>query len=44
MSKAEKSSRKLSLIIISVILVVWLYSLWADRVTPMTGIARVHSY
>ncbi|CAM4457958.1 HlyD family secretion protein [Vibrio agarivorans] len=44
MSKAEKSSRKLSTIIISVIIVIWLYSLWADRVTPMTGIARVHSY
>lgn len=44
MSKAENSSRKLSLIIISIILIVWLYSLWADRVTPMTGIARVHSY
>ncbi|MGR5118127.1 HlyD family secretion protein [Vibrio astriarenae] len=44
MSKAEKSSRKLSTIIITVIIVIWLYSLWADRVTPMTGIARVHSY
>ncbi|GAA0787162.1 MULTISPECIES: HlyD family secretion protein [Pseudomonadati] len=44
MSAAEKSSRKLSFYIIGVILFVWLYSLWADRVTPMTGEARVHSY
>ncbi|WP_076539278.1 HlyD family secretion protein [Shewanella sp. UCD-KL21] len=44
MSAAEKSSRKLSFYIIGVILFVWLYSLWADRVTPMTGDARVHSY
>ncbi|PMH41381.1 multidrug transporter [Vibrio sp. 10N.286.49.B3] len=44
MSAAEKSSRKLSFYIIGLILAVWLYSLWADRVTPMTGEARVHSY
>ncbi|WP_394244599.1 HlyD family secretion protein [Vibrio astriarenae] len=44
MSKVEKSSRKLSSIIIAIIVCIWLYSLWADRVTPMTGIARVHSY
>ncbi|WP_407330761.1 HlyD family secretion protein [Enterovibrio sp. 27052020O] len=44
MSAAEKSSRKLSFYIIGVILVVWLYSLWSDRVTPMTGNARVHAY
>ncbi|MFS1437169.1 HlyD family secretion protein [Shewanella sp. 10N.286.48.A6] len=44
MSSAEKSSRKLSFYIIGVILFVWIYSLWADRVTPMTGDARVHSY
>ncbi|MCL1065817.1 HlyD family secretion protein [Shewanella olleyana] len=44
MSAAEKSSRKLSFIIIGLVLFVWLYSLWADRVTPMTGDARVHSY
>ncbi|WP_146458288.1 HlyD family secretion protein [Vibrio splendidus] len=44
MSEAVNSSRKLSLYIISAILVVWFYSLWADRVTPITGHARVHSY
>lgn len=44
MSAAEKSSRKLSFYIIGVILAIWLYSLWADRVTPMTGEARIHSY
>ncbi|QIR14967.1 HlyD family secretion protein [Shewanella aestuarii] len=44
MSAAEKSSRKLSFYIIGIILAIWLYSLWADRVTPMTGEARVHSY
>ncbi|MCT7942022.1 MULTISPECIES: HlyD family secretion protein [Shewanella] len=44
MSAAEKSSRKLSFYIIGVILFIWLYSLWADRVTPMTAEARVHSY
>lgn len=44
MSKAEKSSRKLSYFIIGLILTIWLYSLWADRVTPITGVARVHSY
>ncbi|MGE6648961.1 HlyD family secretion protein [Shewanella colwelliana] len=44
MSAAEKSSRKMSFYIIGLILVVWLYSLWADRVTPMTGEARVHAY
>lgn len=44
MSAAEKSSRKLSFYIIGIVLFVWLYSLWADRVTPMTGNARVHSY
>ncbi|GLS89499.1 transporter [Psychromonas marina] len=44
MSAAETSSRKLSFYIITVVLAVWLYSLWADRVTPMTGDARVHSY
>ncbi|WP_395193714.1 hypothetical protein [Vibrio diabolicus] len=44
MSKAESSSRKLSFIIIGLVFVVWLYSLWADRVTPITGTARIHSY
>ena len=44
MSAAEKSSRKLSFYIITAVLAVWLYSLWADRVTPMTGDARIHSY
>ncbi|WP_427979086.1 HlyD family secretion protein [Agarivorans sp.] len=44
MSKAEQSSRKLSFIIIGIVLFIWLYSLWADRVTPITGNARVHSY
>lgn len=44
MSAAEKSSRKMSFYIIGLIVGVWLYSLWADRVTPMTGEARVHSY
>lgn len=44
MSAAEKSSRKLSFYIIGVVIFIWLYSLWADRVTPMTGEARIHSY
>ncbi len=44
MSKAEQTSKKLSYIIIGVVLFIWLYSLWADRVTPITSNARVHSY
>ncbi|KGY12682.1 multidrug transporter [Vibrio tubiashii] len=44
MSKAESSSRKLSFIVIGIVLFVWFYSLWADRVTPITGNARIHSY
>lgn len=44
MSKAEQSSRKLSLYVIAIVLIVWMYSLWSDRVTPITSIARVHSY
>ncbi|WP_428773313.1 HlyD family secretion protein [Vibrio sp.] len=44
MSAAEKASRKLSVVIISAVLAIWLYSLWADRVAPITGNARVHSY
>ncbi|OEF08566.1 HlyD family secretion protein [Vibrio genomosp. F10] len=44
MSAAEKSSQKLSYFIIGIVLFIWFYSLWADRVTPMTGTARVHSY
>lgn len=44
MSKAEQSSRKLSLYVIAIVLIVWVYSLWSDRVTPITSIARVHSY
>lgn len=44
MSKTEQSSRTLSLYIIVIVLVVWMYSLWSDRVTPITSIARVHSY
>ncbi|MDE1332129.1 HlyD family secretion protein [Vibrio aestuarianus] len=44
MSAAEKSSKKLSFYIIGLILFIWFYSLWADRVTPMTSTARVHSY
>lgn len=44
MSKAVSSSRKLSFIVIGIVLFVWIYSLWADRVTPITGNARIHSY
>ncbi|MDF2153540.1 HlyD family secretion protein [Vibrio sp. CAU 1672] len=44
MSDAEKSSQKLSIVIISVVLAVWLYSLWSDRVTPITSDAQVHTY
>ncbi|WP_038176780.1 MULTISPECIES: HlyD family secretion protein [Vibrio] len=44
MSVAEKSSRKLSLYIITAVLVIWLYSLWSDRVTPITSDAQVHTY
>lgn len=44
MSKAEQSSKKLSIYIIVGVLVIWMYSLWSDRVTPITSIARVHSY
>ncbi|AVH34467.1 HlyD family secretion protein [Vibrio fluvialis] len=44
MSKAEQSSRKLSVYIIVIVLAIWMYSLWSDRVTPITSIARVHSY
>ncbi|MCL1041669.1 HlyD family secretion protein [Shewanella marisflavi] len=34
----------MSFYIIGLIFAVWLYSLWADRVTPMTSEARVHTY
>lgn len=44
MSDTQSSSRKLSIYIITTILVIWLYSLWADRVTPITSSARIHSY
>ncbi len=44
MSKAEQSSKQLSIYIIVGVLVIWMYSLWSDRVTPITSIARVHSY
>ncbi|MDB1125167.1 HlyD family secretion protein [Vibrio algarum] len=44
MSAAEKTSKKLSYYIIGLIFSIWIYSLWADRVTPMTGTARIHSY
>ncbi|MEH0759099.1 HlyD family secretion protein [Vibrio sp. 16] len=44
MSSAEKSSRKLSLYIICTVLTVWLYSLWSDRVTPITTDSKVHTY
>lgn len=44
MSAAEQSSRKLSFYLIGLVLMVWLYSLWADRVTPITADARVHAY
>ncbi|MCE7631195.1 HlyD family secretion protein, partial [Vibrio fluvialis] len=44
MSKTEQSSRKLSIYIIAIVLIVWMYSMWSDRVTPITSIARVHSY
>lgn len=44
MSKAEQSSKKLSVYIIVGVLVIWMYSIWSDRVTPITSIARVHSY
>ncbi|MCG6418739.1 biotin/lipoyl-binding protein, partial [Vibrio fluvialis] len=40
----EQSSRKLSIYIIAIVLIVWMYSMWSDRVTPITSIARVHSY
>ncbi|MEH0388701.1 HlyD family secretion protein [Vibrio mimicus] len=44
MSEAEKTSRKLSVYILATILAVWIYSLWSDRVTPITSNAKVHSY
>lgn len=44
MSTVEKSSRKLSIYIVSVVLTIWLYSLWSDRVTPITTDAKVHTY
>ncbi|MEF2509999.1 HlyD family secretion protein [Vibrio mimicus] len=44
MSEAEKKSRKLSVYILTVVLMVWIYSLWSDRVTPITSNAKVHSY
>ncbi len=44
MATTEKSSRKLSLYIIAIVLIVWIYSIWSHRVTPITSIARVHSY
>ncbi|KJY82383.1 multidrug transporter [Vibrio galatheae] len=44
MSSAEKSSRKLSIYIVSAVLAIWLYSLWSDRVTPITTDSKVHTY
>ncbi|TKF22150.1 HlyD family secretion protein [Vibrio genomosp. F6] len=44
MSAVEKSSRKLSIYIVSVVLAIWLYSLWSDRVTPITTDSKVHTY
>ncbi|UPQ89743.1 HlyD family secretion protein [Vibrio sinaloensis] len=44
MSAAEQSSKKLSIYIISAVFAIWLYSLWADRVAPITSDASVHTY
>ncbi|NVD07773.1 HlyD family secretion protein [Vibrio sp. JPW-9-11-11] len=44
MSAAEKKSQKLSLYIIVAVLAIWLYSLWSDRVAPITNDAKVHTY
>ena len=44
MSNATQRSRKLSIALLITVLLLWLYSLWADRVTPTTDQAQVHSY
>ncbi|HAS6309700.1 TPA: HlyD family secretion protein [Vibrio vulnificus] len=44
MSDAEKSSKKISIYILVAVLAIWLYSLWSDRVTPITSNAKVHTY
>ncbi|MCG9578458.1 HlyD family secretion protein [Vibrio europaeus] len=44
MSAAEKSSRKLSIYILSIVFAIWFYSLWSDRVTPITTESKVHTY
>ncbi|MBY6196386.1 HlyD family secretion protein [Vibrio hangzhouensis] len=44
MSAAEKSTHKISVYIIFMVFAIWLYSLWADRVTPITTEAKVHTY
>ncbi|MCR9663933.1 biotin/lipoyl-binding protein, partial [Vibrio parahaemolyticus] len=44
MSEAERSSHIISMYIIFTVLAIWLYSLWADRVTPITTDANVHTY
>lgn len=44
MSTADSSSRKISIYIISAVFAIWLYSLWSDRVTPITSQSQVHTY
>lgn len=44
MPQSADASKKISTYLFLAVLVIWLYSLWADRVTPMTTEAYVHAY
>ncbi|WP_448211762.1 HlyD family secretion protein [Colwellia sp. MEBiC06753] len=44
MLTAERSSQKLSYYLLAAVVIIWLYSLWADRVTPMTSKGQVHAF
>lgn len=44
MTESAKASKKISSYLFLAVLAIWLYSLWADRVTPMTTQAYVHAY
>ncbi|QYK06270.1 HlyD family secretion protein [Shewanella zhangzhouensis] len=44
MPDSVNASKKISTYLFLTVLGIWLYSLWADRVTPMTTQAFVHAY
>ncbi|MBV7314523.1 HlyD family secretion protein [Shewanella sp. NIFS-20-20] len=42
-SATIKSSKRLTWLLLITVVVIWIYTLWADRVTPMTTHARVNA-